>query len=242
VIVHNLGELNLAILWYNKITGSAERGGGTMAKGKVLIIEDRRENIVFMANDVLKPLGYQVITAMDGETGLQKALQEKPDIIITDLRLSGRDGLSILAALQEHGLSIPTIMMTFHGSEEIAARAFRLGVVDYLIKPFTVEQVREALERAERSKARPGAELDTAALEQRLADWENEAARVTGLLAQKEESLQISERRVVALGQALRSQAQELKRQLAEAEKLAKSFRDALDKTEAMLKDLDLES
>ena len=45
---------------------------------KVLVIEDRRENIVFIANNILRPEGWEVITARDGELGLQKAIEEKP--------------------------------------------------------------------------------------------------------------------------------------------------------------------
>jgi len=115
---------------------------------KVLIIEDRRENIVFLANNILKPKGFDVITAMDGETGLRKALEETPDIIITDLKLPKMRGLDILADLQDRGSTIPAIVMTFHGSEETAIKAFRLGAKDYLIKPFQVDDVEAALERA----------------------------------------------------------------------------------------------
>ncbi|HXV44993.1 MAG TPA: response regulator [Anaerolineae bacterium] len=115
---------------------------------KILIIEDRRENIVFIANNILKPLGYDVITAMDGQTGLTKAQEEAPDLIISDLKLPGLGGLEVLEQLRKKGLNIPTIVMTFHGTEETAVRALRLGARDYLIKPFTVEEMHAALDRA----------------------------------------------------------------------------------------------
>jgi len=121
---------------------------------KVLIIEDRRENIIFLANNVLKPKGFEVITAMDGKTGLRKALEETPDIIITDLNLPKMHGLDILADLQDRGSTIPAIVMTFHGSEETAVKAFRLGAKDYLVKPFQVDDVEAALERAVASVTR----------------------------------------------------------------------------------------
>ncbi len=115
---------------------------------KVLIIEDRRENIIFLANNILKPKGFEVITATDGESGLRKALEEKPDIIITDLKLPRMHGLDVLADLQDRGSTTPSIVMTFHGSEETAIKAFRLGAKDYLIKPFQIDDVEAALERA----------------------------------------------------------------------------------------------
>ncbi len=115
---------------------------------KILIIEDRRENIVFIANNILKPLGYEVITAMDGPTGLAKAQEEVPDLIISDLKLPGLGGLEVLEQLRQKNIHIPTIVMTFHGTEETAVRALRLGARDYLIKPFTIEDMQAALERA----------------------------------------------------------------------------------------------
>ena len=63
---------------------------------KVLIIEDRRETLVFIANNILKPEGWEIITARDGELGLQKALEEKPNLIITDLKLPKMHGLDML--------------------------------------------------------------------------------------------------------------------------------------------------
>lgn len=117
-------------------------------KQKVLIVDDRRENIVFLANNILRPKGYEVITAMDGEKGLRKALEEKPDLIIMDLRMPKMNGLEVLAALRREQCQIPVILTTFHGSESVAIEAFRLGIKDYIIKPYTVEDMEKALERA----------------------------------------------------------------------------------------------
>lgn len=122
---------------------------------KILIIEDRRENIVFIANNILKPLGFEVITAMDGPTGLTKAQDEAPDLIISDLKLPGLGGLEVIEKLRQKGINIPTIVMTFHGTEETAVRALRLGARDYLIKPFTVEEMQGALERALKPSPQP---------------------------------------------------------------------------------------
>jgi DNA-binding response OmpR family regulator len=115
---------------------------------KILVIDDRRENIVFIVNNILKPLGYDVITARDGQMGLEKAQEEMPDLIITDLKLPKLNGLDVLAHLRKRGNFTPAIVMTFHGSEETAVRALRLGVKDYLIKPFTLEDMQAALDRA----------------------------------------------------------------------------------------------
>jgi two-component system NtrC family sensor kinase len=119
-----------------------------MAGETVLIIEDRRENIVHLANNVLKPNGYQVITAMDGQRGLKRALAEKPDLIIMDLNMPKMDGLEVLSALQEREVDIPVILSTFYGSEQVAQQALRLGAAGYIVKPYTVGDMLKAIEKA----------------------------------------------------------------------------------------------
>lgn len=161
-----------------------------MAK-KVLIIEDRRENIVFIANKLLKPEGWEVITARDGELGLRKAIEEKPDLIITDLKLPRMHGLDVLEELNKRGLRIPTIVMTFHGSEETAIRAFRLGAIDYLIKPFHIEEMMAAVDRALQggpASSAPPSALE-AAMSEKLARQEQEIQRLRALLQQQEQAL-----------------------------------------------------
>jgi DNA-binding response OmpR family regulator len=162
-----------------------------MAK-KVLIIEDRREQIVFIANKLLKPEGWDVITARDGELGLRKAIEEKPDLVITDLKLPKMHGLDVLEELNKRGVRIPTIVMTFHGSEETAIRAFRLGAIDYLIKPFRIEDMMSAIERALQAGSTGQAPTATAetVVSERLASQEREIQRLKSLLQQQERALQ----------------------------------------------------
>lgn len=162
-----------------------------MAK-KVLIIEDRREQIVFIANNILKPEGWDVITARDGELGLQKAIEEKPNLIITDLKLPKMHGLDMLEELRKRGFLIPTIVMTFHGSEETAIRAFRLGAADYLIKPFDIEEMLTAIERALQGTpgAQPAVSEPDPALAEKLASQEQELQHLRSLVQQQTRTLQ----------------------------------------------------
>jgi DNA-binding response OmpR family regulator len=168
--------------------GSAMEEPTDFSPGKALIIEDRRDNIVFIANKVLKPDGWEIITARDGELGLQKALEEKPDLIITDLKLPKLHGLDVIEELNKRGVNIPTIVMTFHGSEETAIRAFRLGAVDYLIKPFKIEEILAAIDRA-LHKGRTVA-TDDSDLAQKLASQQQEIERLKSALQKKEQPLQ----------------------------------------------------
>lgn len=151
---------------------------------KVLLIEDRRDNIVFLANNILKPEGFEVITARDGELGLQKALSEEPDLIITDVKLPKMNGLDVLEELRKRNISTPAIVMTFHGNEETAIRAFRLGARDYLIKPFGVEEMLAALDRA----LAPAADQDSQARVR--AGWESERAELQARLEAQESELE----------------------------------------------------
>lgn len=119
-----------------------------MGGEKILIIDDRRENLLFLADSVLRPEGYEVITALDGKQGLDKALAEKPDLIITDLKMPRMSGLELMAALRKTSANTAVILTTFYGSEQAAIEAFRLGAKDYVIKPYEVKDMLESVERA----------------------------------------------------------------------------------------------
>ena len=119
-----------------------------MAGETILIVEDRRENIVHLANNILKPNGYEVLTAMDGQRGLKRILSDNPDLVIMDLNMPRMDGLEVLAALQERGDKTPVILTTFYGSEQVAQQALQLGAVDYVVKPYQIDTMLSAIRRA----------------------------------------------------------------------------------------------
>jgi len=114
----------------------------------VLVADDRIDNVDFLRQYVLEPNGYQVRSATDGKDALSIALEEDVDLVISDLVMPNLNGLELMEELHNAGKEIPTILMTFHGSEETAVNAFRLGARDYIIKPFTVEEMIEAIDSA----------------------------------------------------------------------------------------------
>lgn len=114
----------------------------------VLVIEDSPEIIAFLVNDVLPDCGYRGVSATSGAQALHMISQQHPDVILLDVELPDANGLDLVQQLRLKGIKTPVIAMSAHGSEEIAVRAFRLGVRDYLIKPFTSEQVATAIEDA----------------------------------------------------------------------------------------------
>jgi two-component system NtrC family sensor kinase len=151
-----------------------------MPAEKVLVVDDAPTMREFIVDYVLQPSGYDVLVADNGLTGLQLARQHTPDLIITDMKMPGLTGLEIAQAIQREKLNIPVILITAEGSEEIARQALRMGFSDYLIKPFTEEELLNAVRkilaslRAQREKARMQAELAAAhhATLQRLKELE----------------------------------------------------------------------
>jgi len=119
-----------------------------LAGEQVLVIDDSAEILDVMEKLVLGPHGYSFLDARDGQEGLRKAVAENPDLIVMDLQMPKMTGLEVLDALQKRQCDIPVILMTIHGSEAIAVQAFRLGVKDYIIKPFEVEEMLAAIDRA----------------------------------------------------------------------------------------------
>jgi GAF domain-containing protein/FixJ family two-component response regulator len=119
-----------------------------MVTERVLVVDDAQGVIDFLSDYVLLPNGYEVLAALDGEGGLALALKESPDLIILDLEMPKMSGMEVLAALNEQGVDIPVIVITFHGSETIAADTFRMGVKNYITKPFKMEEILQAIEQA----------------------------------------------------------------------------------------------
>jgi class 3 adenylate cyclase/DNA-binding response OmpR family regulator len=119
-----------------------------MNKLRTLVIDDSAQVRDFVVDYILKPQGFAVEVAVNGTEGLHKALNYQPDLILTDYEMPKLNGLELLQALRRHGCKAPVILMTSHGSEQIAVEVFRLGVYDYLVKPFAPQDMLNAVENA----------------------------------------------------------------------------------------------
>ncbi|MBE9506602.1 MAG: response regulator [Chloroflexi bacterium] len=119
-----------------------------MSQKTVLIIEDDAETLTLLRDGVLAPAGYSVLTATDGQEGLQHALLDRPDVILLDLMLPCLSGLDVLDLLQQQDCHIPVIVLTAYGSEQAILEAFRLGAKSFLQKPIGVDEVGSAIEKA----------------------------------------------------------------------------------------------
>ncbi|MCD4686700.1 MAG: response regulator [Anaerolineae bacterium] len=115
---------------------------------KVLVADDGRDNREFIVDYILRPNGFTPLLARDGVEAMEMVRAHEPDIILLDLQMPRMDGMQVLDALQEGKFDIPVILMTFHGSEDVAIEVYRKGVRDYVRKPYTVDEMMEAIERA----------------------------------------------------------------------------------------------
>lgn len=107
---------------------------------KVLIIEDDRKISSFVQKG-LKEQGYVVDSCHDGDEGYDMACGESYDVILLDIMLPGRDGLSILRALREEKNTVPIILLTARSGLDERVEGLNLGADDYLAKPFFMEEL-----------------------------------------------------------------------------------------------------
>jgi len=125
----------------------SQQEGDLVAGEKVLIVEDERDIAQLMVT-MMQSSGYQTIVAYDGVEGLNLALRERPDLILLDLRLPKMGGMQVLHDLREQQVSVPVVAVTAWRSEELVIEALRLGVKDYVKKPFALKELLEVAERA----------------------------------------------------------------------------------------------
>jgi len=109
-------------------------------KKKILIIEDEKELISGLKLN-LDFEGYDVIWALDGQEGLNKALEEKPDLILLDIMLPQKNGLEVCRELRGQNVTIPIIMLTAKGEEVDKVVGLEIGADDYITKPFSVKEL-----------------------------------------------------------------------------------------------------
>jgi DNA-binding NtrC family response regulator len=101
---------------------------------QILLIEDD-SSLAASLRKVLSAEGYQTQLASRGDEGLAQALASSYDLVITDLRLPGLDGLELVRQLHAAKPKLPIVMMTAHGTTETAIEATKLGVCEYVLKP-----------------------------------------------------------------------------------------------------------
>ena len=109
-------------------------------RGVVLVIEDE-PGIVDFLDRGLTSQGFEVRSALDGNSGLEKALGEDVDLVVLDLMLPGRSGIEVLGELHAAKPALPVIVLTARGEVEERVAGLDAGAVDYLIKPFSLNEL-----------------------------------------------------------------------------------------------------
>jgi class 3 adenylate cyclase/DNA-binding response OmpR family regulator len=119
-----------------------------MQNETVLIVDDGKDNREFLVDNVLVPNGFNALQAADGLEGLMMMRKHKPDLVLLDFQMPRLNGRQVLEKMQEENIDIPVILMTLHGSEEVAIEVYRLGVKDYVKKPYYPEEMLQAIDKA----------------------------------------------------------------------------------------------
>jgi DNA-binding NtrC family response regulator len=114
----------------------------------VVLIVDDEETIRKLLKARFERDGFRVVTASSAEEA-QKVVDSTPDlgVIVTDIRMPGKDGLTLTAEVKESHKHLKIIVMTGHGEKSTAIRALRIGASDYLEKPFDIEEMTHAVTR-----------------------------------------------------------------------------------------------
>lgn len=124
---------------------------------RILLVEDDRDMATALRRNFERE-GYVVTTAGDGESALQLARREDPDLIVLDVMLPRLDGFRVLRTLRAEGSEVPVLMLTARSTEADKVFGFRAGADDYLTKPFGLQEllarVAALLRRASRQRDR----------------------------------------------------------------------------------------
>src|SRR5438046_8002409 len=114
---------------------------------KILVVDDQRNMRTTLAM-MLRGAGYEVDEASEGNTGAERGARGAYDIVLTDLRMGGFDGIGVLRAVKEQHAMTEVIVMTAYGTIESAVEAMRLGAFDYIQKPFTEQELLVKVQKA----------------------------------------------------------------------------------------------
>lgn len=114
---------------------------------KVLIVDDE-VNMRLVLAAMLKKEGYAITAAADGREALQILKSNKMDVVVTDLKMPNLDGMGLLHCITEQYPEVPVIMITAHGTVATAVEALKKGALDYITKPFELDDLKNIISKA----------------------------------------------------------------------------------------------
>jgi DNA-binding response OmpR family regulator len=135
---------------------------------RILVVEDEAGIVDFLERG-LSAEGFGVVSALDGNEGLELALRDDIDLVVLDLMLPERSGMDVLAALRESKPALPVIVLTARGEIEDRVAGLDAGAVDYLVKPFSLSELAARIRAQLRVAAQtPGTTLSAAGIDVNL--------------------------------------------------------------------------
>lgn len=138
---------------------STTQAGPSAQRERILVVEDDRSLREGLAMN-LRMAGHEVLTASDGDEGMQMAFDAHPGLIVLDVMMPGWTGLDILEELRKRGARVPVLILSARGTTPDKVAGLQLGADDYMTKPFDLP---ELLARVERMLQRSRAELESEA-------------------------------------------------------------------------------
>src|ERR1700744_3569725 len=131
------------------------------ARTQVLIVDDE-PNLRKILSAQLSRDGYDVLTAEDGEQGLDLLREHHIDLVITDLKMPKVDGMTLLKRALEEDPELPIVLITAHGTIDTAVEALQRGAFDFVTKPFDKDEVRQIVSKALKTRELRGADATPA--------------------------------------------------------------------------------
>ncbi|MDX9788765.1 MAG: response regulator [Desulfobacterales bacterium] len=164
---------------------------------QTILLVDDEAGIRKVLGIVLSDLGYRVLTAANADEALQLFDRERPEIVLTDIKMPGRDGLSLLSDIKRICPDTEIIVITGHGELELAIRSLKLEVADFVTKPIRDDILEMALKRAR----------DRITMRRQLRDYTENLER---LVAEKAKKL-VSAERMAAIGETVAGMSHTIK-------------------------------
>jgi two-component system response regulator AtoC len=121
------------------------------SKGQILVADDE-PNLRRVLRAQLERDGWEVHTAEDGDVAWQMLKDHHIDVVISDLRMPGLDGMALLERMVQGHRDVPLIMITAHGTVDTAVEALKLGAFDYVTKPFDRDELKHVIDKAARTR------------------------------------------------------------------------------------------
>ena len=114
---------------------------------EILIVDDE-DRLLRVLRLGLKGSAYRVTTADNGDEALKLLFEKSFDLVVTDIRMPVLGGVELLYEMERYQMGIPVVVMTAHADTQTAVKSFKHGAVDYISKPFTIEEFQQVIDAA----------------------------------------------------------------------------------------------